>query len=93
MAGGSSSPGMRFWGIGVELAAAVAGLTFLGYWIDRHFGTSPWGILAGAAIGLVGGMYNLIREVTGGTGTSSTGSTSDTGGGARGGSDRAPEDP
>ena len=54
--------GMRFAGLGVEFAAAVAGLTLLGYWFDRHFGTRPWALLIGAALGLIGGMYNLLRE-------------------------------
>ena len=29
---------------------------------DRKFGTEPWGILGGVVIGLVGGLYNLVRE-------------------------------
>ena len=49
-------------GIGIELAAAVAGFTLVGYWWDRHFHTQPWGLLIGIALGLVGGMYNLIRQ-------------------------------
>lgn len=49
-------------GIGFELAAAVGGFTFLGYLWDRHFGSSPWGTLVGAILGLIGGMYNLIRQ-------------------------------
>lgn len=52
----------RLSGIGIELAAAVAGFTFAGYWWDRYFGTRPWGALIGALLGLVGGMYNLIRQ-------------------------------
>jgi F0F1-type ATP synthase assembly protein I len=52
----------RLSGIGFELAAAVAGFTLTGYWWDRHFGTGPWGVLTGAVLGLVGGMYNLIRK-------------------------------
>jgi len=53
---------MRFAGLGVEFAAAVAGLTLLGYWIDRRYDSEPWGLLIGAGIGLVGGMYNMLRE-------------------------------
>ena len=49
-------------GIGIELAAAVAGFTLAGYWWDRHFHTRPWGLLIGLALGLVGGTYNLIRQ-------------------------------
>jgi len=49
-------------GMGVELAAAVAGGSLLGYWIDRHFGTDPWGLLGGAGVGIIGGLYNMIRK-------------------------------
>ena len=53
---------VRYSGVGLELAGATAGLAFIGYWIDRKFGTQPWGILGGVVIGLVGGLYNLVRE-------------------------------
>ena len=53
---------VRYSGVGLELAGATAGLAFIGYWIDRKFGTEPWGILGGVVIGLVGGLYNLVRE-------------------------------
>lgn len=49
-------------GIGFELVAAVAGFTLIGYLWDRHFGSSPWGLLTGALLGVIGGMYNLIRQ-------------------------------
>jgi len=54
--------GSALWGMGFELAAAVAGFTLVGYWVDRHYRTYPWGVLIGLALGLIGGMYNLIRE-------------------------------
>lgn len=53
---------VRYSGVGLELAGATAGLAFVGYWIDRRFGTQPWGILGGVVLGLVGGLYNLVRE-------------------------------
>jgi ATP synthase protein I len=53
---------VRYSGVGLELAGATAGLALVGYWIDRKFGTSPWGILGGVVIGIVGGLYNMIRE-------------------------------
>ena len=53
---------VRHSGIGLELAGAIAGFAFVGYWIDGRFGTTPWGMLCGVVIGLVGGLYNLVRE-------------------------------
>jgi F0F1-type ATP synthase assembly protein I len=52
---------VRYSGLGIELAGAVAGLTLVGYWIDGKFGTSPWGLLGGMAMGLIGGTYNLVK--------------------------------
>ncbi len=54
--------GLGYLGLGVELAAAVAGLTLVGFWIDRHYGSEPWGLLIGALLGMIGGMYNMIRD-------------------------------
>lgn len=48
--------------MGLELAGAIVGLTLLGYWADRHFGTTPRWLLVGAGLGIVGGFYNFIRE-------------------------------
>ncbi len=53
---------VRYSGVGLELAGATAGLALVGYWIDGKFGTKPWGILIGVVIGIVGGLYNLVRE-------------------------------
>ena len=53
---------VRYSGVGLELAGAIAGLAFVGYWIDRRFGTQPWGILGGVVLGMVGGLFNLVRE-------------------------------
>jgi len=53
---------VRYSGVGLELAGATAGLALVGYWIDRKYGTAPWGILGGVVIGIVGGLYNLVKE-------------------------------
>ena len=53
---------IRFSGMGVEFAAAVIGLTLIGYWIGRHYGHGRVGLLIGAGLGIIGGGYNLIRE-------------------------------
>jgi F0F1-type ATP synthase assembly protein I len=56
------NPSMRLAGLGVELAATVGGFVVIGLWIDWHYDCRPWGILTCMALGLVGGMYNFIRQ-------------------------------
>ena len=53
---------VRYSGVGLELAGATAGLALVGYWIDGKYGTAPWGILCGVLIGIVGGLYNMVKE-------------------------------
>jgi F0F1-type ATP synthase assembly protein I len=63
MAADRRFPGwVRYSGVGLELAGATAGLALIGYWIDNRYATAPWGILGGVVIGLVGGLYNMVRE-------------------------------
>ncbi len=52
---------MQYAGLGLELAASIIGLTLLGLWIDHRYSTGPKGVLIGAGIGVVGGLYNFIR--------------------------------
>lgn len=52
---------MRFASMGFELAAAIVGLTLAGLWFDYHFHTLPVGVLVGAGLGIVGGLYNFFR--------------------------------
>jgi F0F1-type ATP synthase assembly protein I len=47
--------------MGFEFAAAIIGFVLVGYWIDRHYGCKPKGVLIGAGLGILGGGYNLIR--------------------------------
>jgi F0F1-type ATP synthase assembly protein I len=57
------SPNWRHYvGLGTELAGAICGLTLLGYWIDRKYVTGNKGVLIGAGIGVIGGMYNFLRQ-------------------------------
>lgn len=48
--------------MGWELGAGIVGLTLAGVWIDWRFGCSPTATIIGAAIGIVGGLYNFIRR-------------------------------
>ena len=63
--GDSSSGGpspLRFVGIGAELLAPLLIGVFGGRWLDRRFATEPWLLLAGAVLGAVAGMFNLVRR-------------------------------
>lgn len=53
---------MRYAGLGTELAAGIAGFTLIGYWIDTKFDTGNIGLITGATVGSVGGLYHLIRR-------------------------------
>ncbi|KAB2967013.1 MAG: AtpZ/AtpI family protein [Thermoanaerobaculia bacterium] len=53
---------MRLAGLGFELAASIAGGALLGWWIDRRLDSAPRALVALAAVGIVGGLYNLIRQ-------------------------------
>jgi len=63
MSADSRFPGwVRHSGVGLELAGALAGFALVGYWIDRWYKTEPWGLVIGVILGMVGGLYNLVRQ-------------------------------
>lgn len=43
------------------ISGSVVGMTLLGYYLDYKFGWKPWGILTGALLGVVVGMYELWK--------------------------------
>ena len=51
--------------IGIELVAAIGVATALGWAIDRWLGTRPWGIIVLFFLGVVAGMLNVYRAVSG----------------------------
>ena len=51
-------------GAGIELAGSVCLLTLLGWWLDSKWHTTPWLLLTGACIGIVGGMYKFWKVGT-----------------------------
>jgi ATP synthase protein I len=63
MSADSRFPGwIRHSGVGLEMAGAIAGFALVGYWIDRWYGTDPWALVVGVILGLVGGLYNLVKQ-------------------------------
>lgn len=48
--------------IGLQLAASALLGLFAGWWLDNRFGTSPWCVLGGSALGVALGLYQAIRQ-------------------------------
>jgi ATP synthase protein I len=49
--------------VGLSFVIAIAMGTAAGWWIDRRFGTSPWGFLVFFAFGVAAGVLNVYRAV------------------------------
>jgi F0F1-type ATP synthase assembly protein I len=50
-------------GSGIQLAATVVLMFFLGRWLDSKFGSDPWLMLVGTFFGLGAGLYNFVKIV------------------------------
>ena len=53
----------KYMGIGLQLAATLLSGIFLGYFLDRKYGSLPWGTLGGSALGLGIGFYQLVKQM------------------------------
>ncbi len=51
-------------GSGIQMAAAIVLMFFVGRWLDGLWGTAPWMMLAGILFGAVAGLFQFIRMVT-----------------------------
>ena len=47
---------------GLQFAGALLLFTLGGNWLDGKFGTKPWLLLTGIALGLVGGFISLLKQ-------------------------------
>ena len=60
-AGGDSS----LWslaGLGIQFAVSVGLLAYLGVWLDRKFGWTPWAVVTLTSLAVIGNLYLLIKE-------------------------------
>ena len=57
--------GMRgagpYLGLGVQIGGSMAFFVGAGVLVDRWLGTSPWGVVVGAALGMVGIVFLVLR--------------------------------
>ena len=51
-------------GLGIQLAATIVLMVFLGIWLDGKFDTSPYLTLVFSFLGIFTGMYHFIKSVT-----------------------------
>jgi len=50
--------------IGLQLALTILIFIYIGHRLDQHYQTTPWFVVAGTAIGMGAGFYNLIRGLS-----------------------------
>ena len=46
----------------LEFLAYIGVLGYAGWWLDQHRGTGPWGLLGGLLLGMIAGLYRMVRE-------------------------------
>ena len=52
----------KFAGLGLQFAGTTAFFTFVGYELDKKFGSSPWWTISLAMLAVIGSLYLLIKE-------------------------------
>ena len=63
MTGASGNSGLRMAGAGFQFAAALIAGLYGGQWLDRRFSSAPVFLYLGVAIGAIGGMTALYRQL------------------------------
>jgi F0F1-type ATP synthase assembly protein I len=49
--------------MGTSVAVVLAVFVVLGIWADRAWGTAPWGLLIGIALGTVAAVVSVVKQV------------------------------
>ena len=49
--------------MGTTVAMIIAVFVVLGIWADRAWGTAPWGLLIGIALGTVAAVVSVVKQV------------------------------
>lgn len=56
-----AGPG-KYTALGIEMLVGVLLGYFGGNWVDRRYGSAPWGVVAGIGLCFAAVMYPLIRD-------------------------------
>ena len=63
-AGGSGGVSAgQFAGVGIQFAASILLFLWLGQWVDRKLGTTPWGLVVGVFTGAGGAFFFMYRRL------------------------------
>lgn len=46
--------------IGAQFVGTFVGSILVGWMVDNHFSTNPWGLISGVSVGLVLGVVGLL---------------------------------
>jgi F0F1-type ATP synthase assembly protein I len=57
--------GAEYAGAGVQLALTIVAFMFLGIWLDKRLGSSPWFVLVCVFVGAGAGFYSIYRKLVG----------------------------
>ena len=53
----------KYGGVGLQFAASILLFLYAGQWVDRRFGTKPWGILIGVFVGAGAAFFSMYRRL------------------------------
>ncbi|NOZ86395.1 MAG: AtpZ/AtpI family protein [Deltaproteobacteria bacterium] len=53
--------GLQYIALGTEIAFTVAGSAWLGWWLDKRFGSGPWLLLSLLLLGGASSMFMLFK--------------------------------
>jgi F0F1-type ATP synthase assembly protein I len=60
---GSGRTPWSYAGLGLQFAGTVGLFTWMGYYLDKRYGWSPWGLISLSMISVIGGLYLLIKDL------------------------------
>jgi len=55
--------GAEYAGAGLQLAVTLVAFMFLGIWLDKRLGSSPWFVLICVFVGAAAGFYSIYRRL------------------------------
>jgi F0F1-type ATP synthase assembly protein I len=53
----------KYAGIGLQFAASIVLFLYAGQFVDRRFGTAPWGLLLGVFVGASAAFYSMYSRL------------------------------